>query len=51
MKLLQTGGIATSQLKWGQTRWTIDEMRQTGDRFLPDWLPDLLAETLDEPSK
>jgi len=28
--------------------WTTDEMRETNDRFLPDWLPDLHESTLAE---
>jgi 8-oxo-dGTP diphosphatase len=28
--------------------WSLDEMRKTGETFLPPWLPDLLAEALSE---
>lgn len=30
------------QWRW----WTTDEMRETSDTFLPDWLPELLEEAL-----
>lgn len=31
--------------------WTLEEMRDTDDRFLPEWLPDLLDNTLEEQAR
>lgn len=36
--------VTIQEWRW----WTLEEMQETGDRFLPEWLPHLLEDALNE---